>query len=206
MADGRRMTALQVQWELYALADEFCRRGDHADLDAATEELLDEWRQVLEGLERDPDGLADRIDWIAKRALMEGFVRRDGLAWDSPRLQLIDLQYSDIRPDRGLAARLEERGRLRRMFTDERGRRTPWTRPRRTPAPGSAGSASAGTPNAIAAASWDSVVFDVPGRESLLRVPTLEPLRGTRAHVAALLDASPDVATLIDRLTPDGSR
>jgi Pup amidohydrolase len=61
-------------------------------------------------------------------------------------------------------------------------------------------------PNAIAAASWDSVVFDVPGRESLLRVPTLDPLRGTRAHVASLLDASPDVATLIDRLTPDGSR
>jgi proteasome accessory factor A len=61
-------------------------------------------------------------------------------------------------------------------------------------------------PNAIAAASWDSVVFDVPGRESLLRVPTLDPLRGTRAHVSSLLDASPDVATLIDRLTPDGSR
>ena len=67
MTDGRRMTALQVQWELYALADEFCRRGDHADLDAATEELLDEWRRVLEGLGSDPDSLADRIDWIAKR-------------------------------------------------------------------------------------------------------------------------------------------
>ncbi len=49
MTDGRRMTALQVQWELYALADEFCRRGDHADLDAATEELLDEWRQRARG-------------------------------------------------------------------------------------------------------------------------------------------------------------
>jgi hypothetical protein len=188
MTDGRRMTALQVQWELYALADEFCRRGDHADLDAATEELLDEWRQVLEGLGDDPHALADRIDWIAKRSLMEGFVRRDGLEWDSPRLQLIDLQYSDIRPDKGLAARLEQRGRLRRMFTEDEVAHI-----RRYP-------------NAIAAASWDSVVFDVPGRESLLRVPTLDPLRGTRAHVAALLDASPDVATLIDRLTPDGSR
>ena len=61
-------------------------------------------------------------------------------------------------------------------------------------------------PDAVAAASWDSVVFDVPGRESLLRVPTLEPLRGTRAHVEGLLDASPDAATLIDRLVPEGSR
>jgi proteasome accessory factor A len=194
-----------VQWELYALADDFCRRGDHADLDPATEELLDEWRHVLEGLERDPDGLADRIDWIAKRSLMEGFVRRDGLSWDSPRLQLIDLQYSDIRPDRGLAARLEERGRLRRMFTDEQVAAAVDAAPEDTRAY-FRGECIRRYPDAIAAASWDSVVFDVPGRESLLRVPTLEPLRGTRAHVEGLLDASPDVATLIDRLTPQGSR
>jgi proteasome accessory factor A len=205
MADGRRMTALQVQWELFALADEFCRRGDHADLDGATEELLDEWREVLEGLESDPDRLADRIDWIAKRSLMEGFVRRDGLAWDSPRLQLIDLQYSDIRPDKGLAARLEERGRLRRMFTDDEVARAVDSAPEDTRAY-FRGECIRRYPDAIAAASWDSVVFDVPGRESLLRVPTLDPLRGTRAHVMSLLDASPDVATLIDRLTPSGSR
>lgn len=205
MTDGRRMTALQVQWELYALADEFCRRGDHADLDAATEELLDEWRHVLEGLGGDPRALADRIDWIAKRSLMEGFVRRDGLEWDSPRLQLIDLQYSDIRPDKGLAARLEQRGRLRRMFTDDEVAHAVDSAPEDTRA-WFRGECIRRYPNAIAAASWDSVVFDVPGRESLLRVPTLDPLRGTRAHVSALLDASPDVATLIDRLTPDGSR
>ncbi len=205
MADGRRMTALQVQWELYALADEFCRRGDHADLDPATEDLLDEWRHALEGLGSDPDTLADRIDWIAKRQLMDGFVRRDGLTWDSPRLQLIDLQYSDIRPDKGLAARLEDRGRLRRMFTDDEVARAVDAAPDDTRAY-FRGECIRRYPNAIAAASWDSVVFDVPGRESLLRVPTLDPLRGTRAHVASLLDASPDVATLIDRLTPDGSR
>jgi hypothetical protein len=34
----------------------------------------------------------------------------------------------------------------------------------------------------------------------------LEPVRGTRSHVEALLDSSPDVATLIARLAPDGSR
>ena len=41
---------------------------------------------------------------------------------------------------------------------------------------------------------------------SLLRVPTLEPTRGTRAHVGALLDSSPDVATLIQRLGADAPR
>ena len=40
----------------------------------------------------------------------------------------------------------------------------------------------------IAAASWDSVIFDLPGRESLQRVRTLEPLRGTKEHVGDLFD------------------
>ena len=40
----------------------------------------------------------------------------------------------------------------------------------------------------VAAASWDSVIFDLPDRDSLQRVPTLEPLRGTREHVEGLLD------------------
>jgi proteasome accessory factor A len=56
-------------------------------------------------------------------------------------------------------------------------------------------------PDAVAAASWDSVIFDIPGRESLQRVPTLEPLRGTRAHVGALLDSSATAAELVAALT-----
>jgi proteasome accessory factor A len=40
----------------------------------------------------------------------------------------------------------------------------------------------------IAAASWDSVIFDLPGRDSLQRIPTMEPARGTRQHVGELLD------------------
>jgi hypothetical protein len=53
----------------------------------------------------------------------------------------------------------------------------------------------------VAAASWDSVIFDVPGRESLQRVPTLEPLRGTKAHVGQLLDRCKTAAELVAALT-----
>ena len=48
-------------------------------------------------------------------------------------------------------------------------------------------------PAQVAAASWDSVVFDL-GRENLVRIPTMEPLRGTREHVGALFEASADRA------------
>jgi hypothetical protein len=56
-------------------------------------------------------------------------------------------------------------------------------------------------PESVAAASWDSVVFDLPDRETLLRVPTLEPTRGTRDHVGHLLDQAQDASALIDALT-----
>ena len=46
-------------------------------------------------------------------------------------------------------------------------------------------------------------VCDIPQRESLLRVPTLEPTRGTHGHVSHILEASPDAASLIDALTDD---
>ena len=51
----------------------------------------------------------------------------------------------------------------------------------------------------MAAASWDSVILDV-GRESLQRVPTLEPLRGTKAHVGALLDSCDDALELVEAI------
>ena len=55
-------------------------------------------------------------------------------------------------------------------------------------------------PLEVAAASWDSVIFDV-GRESLQRVPTLEPLRGTKAHVGDLLERCDTAAELVEVLT-----
>jgi proteasome accessory factor A len=55
-------------------------------------------------------------------------------------------------------------------------------------------------PQQVAAASWDSVIFDI-GRDSLQRVPTLEPLRGTKAHVGALLARCRTAGDLVDALS-----
>jgi proteasome accessory factor A len=52
----------------------------------------------------------------------------------------------------------------------------------------------------VAAASWDSVVFDVPGRAALVRVPTPDPVRGTREHVADLMGSIDDVGSLVSAL------
>src|SRR5512138_3422207 len=52
----------------------------------------------------------------------------------------------------------------------------------------------------VVAASWDSVIFDV-GRESLVRVPMMEPERGTKVHVGALFDRCPSAKDLLEALT-----
>jgi proteasome accessory factor A len=52
----------------------------------------------------------------------------------------------------------------------------------------------------VAAASWDSVVFDL-GRENLVRIPTMEPLRGTRDHVGALFESTSTAQELVDTIT-----
>jgi proteasome accessory factor A len=53
----------------------------------------------------------------------------------------------------------------------------------------------------IAAASWDSVIFDLPGHDSLQRVPTMEPLRGTKEHVGALFDRCESATELFRAIT-----
>ena len=199
---GRQWTAIDMQRAFLEHAWNYCQSRTDADFDEQTKEVLTMWGDHLDRLQSDRMSVASTIDWVAKLSLLEGYVRRDGLAWDDPRLHLVDLQYADIRSDKGLAARLEQRGRLTRMFDDEEVDRARQQPPQDTRAY-FRGECVRRYPESIAAASWDSVVFDIPQREALLRVPTLEPTRGTYAHVSHILDASPDAASLIDALTED---
>ena len=160
--------------------------------------MLDRWESVLDRLESDPMSLAGELDWVAKLQLLEGFRDREGLAWSAAKLHLIDLQYSDVRPDKGLYNKLVARGRMQRIVTDDEVLRAVVSPPEDTRAY-FRGECIARYPSEVAAASWDSVIFDV-GRESLQRVPTLEPLRGTKAHVGALLDRSATAVELVAAL------
>jgi proteasome accessory factor A len=137
---------------------------------------------------------------VAKLEVLEGYRTRDGLGWAHPRLQLVDLQYADIRPDRGLYNHLVSRGRIRRLVDEEAVMRAVDNPPEDTRAY-FRGRCLRKYPESVAAASWDSVIFDIPGRESLQRVPTLEPLRGTKAHVGDLLDRCESAAELVAALT-----
>jgi Pup amidohydrolase len=203
LRDGRKMTAVQLQTEYLELARKYVEDRQGADTDPMTRDVLDRWESVLTRLAEDPMQLSRELDWVAKLELLEGYRRRDNLAWDAPKLQLFDLQYADVRQERGLYNRLVERGRMVRM-TDEQAIGWAVDNPPEDTRAYFRGRCLRQYADAVAAASWDSVIFDIPGRESLQRVPTLEPLRGTKAHVGDLLDRCRTAADLVAALTNQG--
>ncbi|TDC93149.1 proteasome accessory factor PafA2 [Saccharopolyspora aridisoli] len=196
LADGRRFTGLDLQRAYHERASEFL---DAHGAERASRDVLNTWGEVLDMLGTDPMSCADRLDWPAKLQLMESYRSRDGLGWASPRLHMIDLQYSDVRLDRGLYNRLVTRGSMKRLVSEEEVQEAVAAPPEDTRAY-FRGRCLERYPSEVAAASWDSVIFDL-GRESLVRIPTLEPLRGTKAHVGALLEASSSAEELVDSLT-----
>jgi proteasome accessory factor A len=199
LKDGRTVTALQLQSEYLEQARKFVESRYGSDVDTATVEVLDEWEAVLTKLADDPMTLSGELDWVAKLSLLEGYRDREGLDWSAHKLQLVDLQYSDVRPDKGLYNRLVARGRMRRLVSDDEIERAVVEPPVDTRAY-FRGRCLSKFGTDVAAASWDSVIFDV-GRDSLQRVPMLEPLRGTKQHVDALLARCETAAQLVDEIT-----
>jgi proteasome accessory factor A len=200
LTDGRTLTGVQLQLEYLDLARKYVEDRFGSDADEQTRDVLARWESVLDRLERDPMLLAGELDWVAKLKLLEQYRQRDGLDWDDAKLQLIDYQYSDIRPEKGLYHRLVQAGRIQRLLDDASVEAAMHDPPEDTRAY-FRGRCLEKFASEVAAASWDSVIFDLPGRESLQRVPTIDPLRGSKAHVGALLDRSATAEALVAELT-----
>ena len=200
LKDGRRMTAVQLQLEYLEQARKFVEDRYGSDADEQTVDILNRWESVLSRLERDPMECKRELDWVAKLALLESYRERDGIDWEHPKLHLIDLQYADIRPNKGLYHRLVRLGKIERLVGDDEVRRAVEQPPTDTRAY-FRGRCLQKYADQVAAASWDSVIFDLPGRDSLQRVPTMEPLRGTERHVAGLLDRCDTAEALVREIT-----
>ncbi len=116
LKDGRAMTAIELQREYLELV---LRHYERQDPDAATQDILDRWADLLERLQTDPMTCSREVDWVIKKDLIETYMSKHRLSWRDPRVSLIDLQYHDIRPDRGLYYLLARNELLERITTDE---------------------------------------------------------------------------------------
>ena len=197
LRDGRVMRALDLLTTYHDLvAAHLEQRAGETGTDPETVEVMAHWGRVLDLLRRDPMEAARDLDWVAKLAVLERYRDRDALAWDDPRLKAIDIQWSDVRADKGLANRLAASGRVEVLVPEAEAARAASEPPHDTRA-WFRGTCVRRYGDDIVSASWDSVVLAVPGQRDLQRIPMPEPLRGTRAALHELVEASPDVESLL---------
>jgi proteasome accessory factor A len=195
LESGKKLTAVQIQAEYLEMAHQYVASRS---VDPETKDVLARWQHVLEALGRDPMELREQIDWVMKRALIEGFMERKSLDWESPQVQMLDLQYHDLRPDKGLYYLMERQGKAERVVTDEE----ITTAIRRPPEDTRAyfrGECLRRYGPAVFGVNWDSISFSVDD-EPIKRILMAEPLKGSKAHVEELLANSPTAADLVRNL------
>jgi proteasome accessory factor A len=193
--DGKRLTAVQIQAEYLEMALNYVAAGG---ADPMTKDILSKWEHVIDCLGRDPMELDQQIDWVMKKSLIEQFMDRKSIGWDAPQVHMLDLQYHDLRPEKGLYYILEKQGRAERIVTDEEISAAILEPPDDTRAY-FRGECLKRYGAAVFGVNWDSISFGV-GDDPINRILMVEPLKGTRTHVGDLLDNSPTVIELVDNL------
>ena len=116
LANGREVSALAIQTEYCERAQRF---SDTRGFPPEEERALAMWKHCLEGIEKDPLSLDRECDWVTKYNLIDAYRHRHGLELSDPKVALMDLQYHDVDPSRGLYYRLQARGRVERVCTDD---------------------------------------------------------------------------------------
>ena len=120
LANGRELSALQIQSEYLERAQAFAdRHGLRSDPAGVTARALDLWERALHAVESGDYRAVEReIDWVIKLRLIERYCERTGASMADPKVAQLDLAYHDISRARGLYYLLESRGALERVVQD----------------------------------------------------------------------------------------
>jgi len=116
LKDGRTITPLQLQTEYLEHATRYVRS---IDPDPVTLDVLARWTHVVETLHGDPMDLHREVDWVIKKRIIESFMEKHRLSWRDPKVSLMDLQYHDIRPHKGVYFQLVKHDMVDRITTDD---------------------------------------------------------------------------------------
>ena len=159
LKDGRKISAIDVQRIYLRAASRLEPLGSSA---AGSEEdrawILREWENVLNDLERDVVSARDRVDWAAKKFLLDALQEEEKLSWSDPWLQSIDLEYHNLDLDRGLYYELLRKGLMRRVTTEDEIKAAIFNPPETTRA-FFRGRAVARFNDEISSIQWDEIVF-----------------------------------------------
>ena len=145
--------------------------------------------------------LVNEVDWITKLSVLNGYRNRDQLLWSDSRLAAIDIQFADLRPEKGISLILQQKGKVDVMFTEAQIAQAVANPPTDTRAY-FRGTCISKFCNQIAAASWDSVIFDLGPDTPLKRVSTPDARGGIKLTSEALFATSDDANELLANLEP----
>jgi proteasome accessory factor PafA2 len=194
LQSGRKLTAVQMQREYLELALRYDARG----LGDWVGPVLERWGTTLDRLARDPRELDREVDWVIKWNMIEQFMDRKGLDWESPQVSMLDLQYHDLRPEKGLYYLLERQGKVERVATDEEIKDAITNPPEDTRA-FFRGRCLRKYGDEVFGVNWDSISFGI-GDDPIKRVLMAEPLKGSRQHVEELIATSKNATELVRNL------
>ncbi|HIE25856.1 TPA: hypothetical protein EYP66_01055 [Candidatus Poribacteria bacterium] len=127
LESGRTISAIDLQREYLKPAQKYLKNRD-----SETDWVLTQWEQVLDALESDHLSLTDKIDWVAKKWLLQTFMEAERLTWDDPWLESLDLEYHNIDQQKSLYYELERKGAMQRVTTDSQIRKAIKSSPKNT--------------------------------------------------------------------------
>jgi Pup amidohydrolase len=153
LKDGRKISALDVQ-RIYLRAASKIDNGASED----RRWILREWENVLNDLDRDVMSTRDRVDWAAKKFLLNALQEEEKLSWSDPWLQSIDLEYHNLNLERGLYYELLRKGLMRRFTSEDEIKMSIFSPPETTRA-FFRGRAVARFNDEISSIQWDEIVF-----------------------------------------------
>jgi proteasome accessory factor A len=193
---GKKFSAIDIQeWYLEKSKSYLSQIG----YDDNSRQVIDFWEQALMGLRNNKDDLADRVDWIAKLALINRYKEKQNLTLNDDLIQSLDFKYSEITSDDGIAQVLRRKNFLKQYLeasefdkaiseppTDTRA----WFR----------GKALSKFSKSIAAASWDSLILDIDKNQPLFRIPTTDPLKGTKSLTGEIISQSDTALDLVNSI------
>jgi proteasome accessory factor A len=116
LANGREMSALEIQWEYLSRAKDFTEKNG---IDPITLRVIEMWERALTAIEDgNLDKIAREIDWVTKYQLIERYRAKHDLPLSAPRVAQLDLAYHDVHRGRGLYYLLQRNGAVDRVTSD----------------------------------------------------------------------------------------
>lgn len=195
LASGKEFTPIEIQ---RAYLEEAYKFFNSLERDPVAYEVLSYWRDTLNKLENNPSEMNRKIDWMIKYELINRYREKKGYEWYNPRLAMMDLQYHDLNPDKGIYYTLVKDGYIDTFISEGMVLLAKDTPPRDTRA-FFRGTCIKKFPKEVYATSWSSVLFDI-GNFTIKRVPLLHPLKGTEAIVGDIFIRSETAEDLLRNL------